>query len=157
MEIFASVSFDLHLFQVTVADRGLMKEHQRAQVMARQNSAAQWKPQQNASEWSCSVGAQVQLPADGKKCLSFAYFFEVPAFTQTWQSWPMTCLHPVRDTSVCFGGAPYSQCCSGKQLWGLCGGGRTEWQCGTIHRQSAQLIPEDESLQPVNTPLNSNC
>lgn len=75
MEIFASVSFNLHLFQVTVADRGLMKEHQRAQAMARQNSAAQWKPRQNASEWSCSVGAQVQLPADGKKCLSFACFF----------------------------------------------------------------------------------
>ncbi|XP_063342236.1 coiled-coil alpha-helical rod protein 1 isoform X1 [Pelmatolapia mariae] len=49
---------------VTVADRGLMKEHQRAQATARQNSAAQWKPRQNASEWSCSVGAQVQLPAD---------------------------------------------------------------------------------------------
>ncbi|KAL3971245.1 BRCA1-A complex subunit BRE [Sarotherodon galilaeus] len=49
---------------VTVADRGLMKEHQRAQATARQNSAAPWKPRQNASEWSCSVGAQVQLPAD---------------------------------------------------------------------------------------------
>lgn len=75
MEIFASASFDLHLFQVTVADRGRMKEHQRAQATARQNSAAQWKLRQNASEWSCSVGAQVQLPADGKKVLHAPHSF----------------------------------------------------------------------------------
>lgn len=80
MEIFASASFDLHLFQVTVADRGRMKEHQRAQATARQNSAAQWKLRQNASEWSCSVGAQVQLPADGKKVLHapHSFFFWSP-------------------------------------------------------------------------------
>lgn len=49
---------------VTVADRGLMNENARAYATARQNSAAPWKPRQNASERSCSAGAQIQLPAD---------------------------------------------------------------------------------------------
>ncbi|XP_030602462.1 coiled-coil alpha-helical rod protein 1 [Archocentrus centrarchus] len=49
---------------VTVADRGLMNESARAYATARQNSAAPWKPRQNASERSCSAGAQIQLPAD---------------------------------------------------------------------------------------------
>ncbi len=153
------ISDDLNLFQATVAERGLTSEYTRAHTTPHQNSAAPSERREKPSERSRSVGARVQLPADGERCPKSScvrpfFSLTVLTFTQTWLIWPMACLYPVRETPICFGGAPQSQCCSGKQLWGLCGGGRTRWQRGTIHRQSAQLIPDNESLEPVNTTLN---
>lgn len=82
-------------------------------------------------------------------CTFFIFIFEVLTFTQVLPVWPAACLYLHRATAERFGGAPYAQRCRGKQLRGLCRGGRTERRrCETVSRQSAQVIPGDESLKP---------
>ncbi|KAK2828484.1 hypothetical protein Q5P01_019518 [Channa striata] len=50
--------------QAAVAEQGLISEYTRVHATTLQTSAAPGEKQQNPSEWHCSVGAQVQLPAD---------------------------------------------------------------------------------------------
>lgn len=57
---------NLNVFQDTVAEGGLMRERTGIHTTL-QNLPPAREPQQKASEWSCSVGATVQLPTDGKK------------------------------------------------------------------------------------------
>ncbi|GLD71921.1 coiled-coil alpha-helical rod protein 1 [Lates japonicus] len=57
-------SYDLNLFQATVAERGLVSEYTRVHTAAPQNSAAPKEQRQKPSERCRSVGAKAQLPAD---------------------------------------------------------------------------------------------
>ncbi|XP_029956320.1 coiled-coil alpha-helical rod protein 1 isoform X2 [Salarias fasciatus] len=98
----ADTEIDKNPLLVTSAQRGLHRDFARPHTAAPQNFAAFRKYRRKPPERSCSAGTKDHQASDVAR------------------------LHPVRETAVCFGGAPRSQCCSGKQLGGLCGGGGTE-------------------------------
>lgn len=100
--VFVSASCDLNLFQVTVAAGGLSSKCKKVHTTPLPNPTPR-------KQGTCSIGEKVRLPADGKKdgCMS-----QTLTFTPTNSSF----LYLVRKTPVCFGEAPYSQRCSGKQL-----------------------------------------
>lgn len=77
-------SYDINLFQATVAEVGLTSEYKKTHTAALKNSAV---PQEKPSERSGYIGAKVQLPAHGGWCLNSSYvrcLFYVLTFTQAW-------------------------------------------------------------------------
>lgn len=79
------MSYNLNLFQVTVADRMLMREYAQADITALQNPAPP-RIQEEPSEGGCSVAAEVHPSAGGNACHNSAcvrqfFFFKVLTFT----------------------------------------------------------------------------
>lgn len=110
---FLPVSYELNLFQTSVDEAGLVREDMRA------NS------ERTSPGMSHQEEAKAQQPAHGNESIRSQFKSQV---LDSGVIELTTGLFPVRETSVCSGGAPGPQCCCDEQLWGLYrwGGGRID-------------------------------